>query len=155
MFTLPIPSHLKEVFAVETYQNNKYSQDIDGHVRSSCGKEHFYINLFAQMDGGSRACNIMNGQYNDDYALVIKAVCVSCGKEHLILDISKHGWDGFVCHEYITVPDSELKAWNCPQCKCNSHKIGSSEFTEDDWVNAFGSMNVKIKCSGCGYLSDL
>ena len=162
---LPIPTHLENILIPMGTENNEFH--INGIVRCTCGCECFQIRIFADTKNGyPQVC-----EYNDNYALFIKAICMDCGKEHLIFDGSKHGWNGFVCHDGITVPDEELKSWSCSKCRCDIHAIeisinsqgkqdfmdetgiadGETDFKEDDWINAFGWIVIGLRCYGCGY----
>lgn len=162
---LPIPTHLKNIFVPIGDENNEFN--VDGIIRCQCGCECFHIKIYADTENGyPQVC-----EYNGNYALVIKAVCKDCGKEHLIFDSSKHGWNGFVCHDGITVPDEELISWNCPKCNYHIHNIGISissqgkqdfidesgisdgeiDLIENDWVNAFDWITIGLKCFDCGH----
>ena len=161
---LPIPTHLEDILIPIGNKNNEFH--VDGVIRCSCGCENFNIRIFADTKNGyPQEC-----EYNGGFALVVVVACADCKKEHLILDISIHGWDGFVCHRGTTAPDEELKSWNCPKCKNDIHSVyvsiesegkqdfiegagiadGESEFKEDDWINAFCWITIGLKCSGCG-----
>ena len=101
-------------------------------------------------------------------------MCIDCEKNHLIFDLSKHGWDGFVCGNYLSVPDDELKLWQCPKCANNNHKLGvlirsngkrdfieesgiadgEVTFSEDEWTEAFGYIVIQLKCCSCEHSDD-
>ena len=161
----PIPSHLENVLFPVGDENDEHY--VRGTTRCSCGCERFSIKIYANTENGyPQVCN-----YQDGYALVIKFLCKECGKEFLIFDMSKHGWNGFVCHDGITVPDEELKTWHCPKCSCGNHTAqigiasqgkqdfieesgladGETEFNENDWVNAFDWITIGLKCVECGH----
>jgi len=96
---------------------------------------------------------------------------MNCIKEFLIFDDSKHGWNGFVCHDGVTAPDNELKPWGCLKCTGDIHSVKicimsqgkqdfieevgivneESEFSENDWVEAFEWITIGLTCFGCGY----
>jgi len=165
---LPIPTHLKNTLIPIGDKNGE--SHVDGVIRCTCGFESFYIKIYADTKNGY----LQAGEYNSGYALVVKAECKDCGKTHLIFDGSKHGWNGFVCHDGVTVPDVDLKSWNCPKCNCDIHNIkigvnsqgkqdfidetgiadGESDFTEDEWVDAFDWITMGLKCSGCGHTDE-
>ncbi len=162
---LPIPKHLQDIF-IPIGDKNCENQ-VNGVIRCSCGCESFHIKIFADTEEGcAEVC-----EYKDGFALVVKAVCMDCGKEYLIFDDSRNGWDGFVCQDGIPVPDEELKSWNCPKCDCDIHNIelcilsqgkqdfidtsgiadGETEFSEDDWVEAFEWITIGLKCYNCSH----
>ena len=165
---LPIPKHLKGVFVPIGEANNEYF--VKGAVRCLCGCENFSMSFFANVEKGIPCVC----EYKDDYALVVKIECNDCSNEYVIFDMSKHGWNGFVCHDGISVPDDELKLWECPKCANGSHNLeicigsngkqdfidetsiadGETEFSEDEWVEGFESINIKLKCCGCGHSDD-
>ena len=160
----PIPNHLKDILIQTGNKNNE--NRVDGIIRCSCSQESFHIKVFADTRNGfPQVC-----KYAGDYALVVEAVCMDCGKPQLLFDKSKHGWDGFVCHDGVSVPTEELKSWNCSKCDCDIHNIGicllsqgkedfidetgisdgETEFSEDDWVEAFEWITIDLNCYGCG-----
>lgn len=162
---LPIPTHLEKSLIPMGNENNELH--VDGIIRCSCGCESFHIKIYAGTENGyPQVC-----RYEDGYAFVVKAVCMDCGNEHLIFDDSKHGWNGFVCRDGVSVPDDELKKWNCQKCGCDIHNIeiginsqgkddfinesgiadGETEFNENDWINAFDWITIGLKCLNCGH----
>ena len=161
---LPIPTHLKDIFYATG--NKNCESYVCGKIICSCKCGCFKVRIYAEEVNGSPYIR----EYKDGYAMVVKASCEGCEKEHLILDISKHGWDGFICREGVTVPDEELSLRSCPKCGCENHSIEicihsdgkadfideiadcslSDDFDEDDWVDAFGCMGIGLKCLGCG-----
>jgi len=161
----PIPKHLKDVLdPVGEESSEKY---VNGIVRCSCACECFHIKVYADIAEGFPQI----GEYKGGYALVVAAVCTDCGKEYPIFDISKHGWNGFVCHDGTSVPDHKLKSWYCPKCGKDIYKMkisiisrgrqdfieatgindGETEFCEDDWVEAFEWITIGLICSRCGH----
>ncbi len=165
---LPIPIHLHDIFIPIGNKNNEYQ--INGEIRCTCGCKCFHIKIFADTSNGYPQVR----SYEDDYALVIKTICMDCQKEYIIFDDSKHGWNGFVCHDGISPPENTLTSWNCPQCGSDIHRIRifissegkedfinelelgdeTSEFSEDDWVNAFGWITIGLTCYTCSYADE-
>ena len=162
---LPIPKHLSGILSSINEESDEFH--VSGSIFCSCGCKDFYVKIYADIKNGyPQVC-----KYNEDYALVIKAVCKDCAKDHLIFDDSKHGWNGFVCHEGVTVPDEKLKNWNCPKCKSDIYNInlsinshgkqdfideleledGETDFTEDEWIEAFDWITIDLKCLSCAY----
>ena len=162
---LPIPKHLKDILIPMGEENCETR--VHGVIRCSCGYEIFHVPIFANTENGfPQVC-----KHQDSYALVIKAMCKDCAKGYLIFDDSKHGWNGFVCNQGVTVADDELKQWQCPKCSCDIHNIeicimsqgrqdfidkagiadGETEFSEDDWIEAFEWITIGLNCYGCGH----
>ena len=159
----PMPTHLKDILIPTGNKNSELH--VEGAVKCSCGCENFHITIYADTEKGYP---VVCG-YNDSYALIVKAVCMDCRRKHLIFDSNKHGWNGFVCHEDVEVPDEKLVRWNCTKCGCDTHGIklginshgkqdfidesgiadGDSDFSEDDWVNAFDWITIDINCFKC------
>ena len=162
---LPMPTHLENTLIPMGDKNNEFR--VDGVIRCSCGYECFHVKIYANTEKGyPQVC-----KYQDGYALVIRVVCMDCGKEYLVFDDSKHGWNGFICRDGVTVPEDKLKSWNCPKCSCDIHHVevgirsqgkedfideigiadGVTEFNESDWVNAFEWITIGLKCFNCGH----
>lgn len=161
---LPIPKHLREILVPEASKNSETR--VDGIIRCTCGCEGFALHVFADTRKGyPQVC-----EYQDGYALVVKGVCVDCGKAYLIFDNSRHGWNGFVCHDGVSVPDDALKPWRCPKCGSGLLGLnvsimsngkqdyldetgitdGDTEFSADDWAEAFSWIMMDLSCRGCG-----
>lgn len=138
--------------------------DIDGSLKCTCGCEKFSFRNFA---------NYYNAQpcvfpKNDGFAFVIKVVCADCNKNWVVMDLSKHGYDGFVCRNGLSVDESELKKYLCPKCGKEYFlvKVGieaedkeqfieecvseyPDEFSPDDYIDAFNWITVSVKCCNC------
>jgi predicted DNA-binding WGR domain protein len=161
---LPIPSHLKKIFIPYGVENDEYR--VFGIIRCVCGCECFSINLFAEIENGLP----MNSE-----SLVIKIHCYDCKKGYVLFDNNKHGWNGFVCQEGgVTATDKNMIGWKCLKCKHNIYNIkisirsggkqdfiaesgiadGDDKFKKSDWVNAFSSIAINIKCNNCSCLED-
>ena len=164
--TLPIPKHLQSILVPMGEKNNK--NRVDGVLRCTCGCETFAVSVY----GGKNGKGICVGAYEEDYALVVRAACIDCGRKHLVFDMAKHGWNGFVCHDGRSVPDEELFPWACKKCGSDIHhmtltissqgqedfldeledEIGEGkEFRAEDWVEAFGWITINLVCYDCGY----
>lgn len=158
----PIPRHLTEILRVSEFDG----YNLDGKIVCTCGCNSFRINYYGELlrDGGISVDNYGNG-----YALVVKAICRDCGKEWLIFDLSKHGFDGLVCEDGVPVPEESLKSYSC--CDDSSYEIdigietedpeqfieevvneefSDGKFTAEDYVDAFDWLVVHLKCSKCG-----
>ena len=161
----PIPSHLTNIFSPSD-EEKKSEFYIKGDIRCTCGCNRFNVMIFANTEEGYPQICELDG----NYALTVKIVCNDCGKIHQLFDISKHGWNGFVCNDYTEVADERLFEWHCPKCNCAVQQIettitsqgkqdfideadidSNSDMNEDDWVNAFEWIGIGLKCTECGY----
>ena len=48
-------------------------------------------------------------EYQEKYAQTVKAEYSCCGKEYLLYDFARHGYDGLICEDGVIVPDEMLK----------------------------------------------
>lgn len=166
----PVPRHLTEIFETDPDKTDEYN--LEGALRCSCGCRQFQIKTYSEI--GEDGCPGVAG-YSDGYSFVIKGICRSCKKEWLIFDMSKHGYNGFVCHEDFNLepPDTELKMYYCPKCSKNAFEMRlgieledkeqfmeevveeePDQYTEDDYVDAFDWITISATCSCCGEVYD-
>ncbi len=96
-----IPKHLGSLLKV-TESENGYTS---GNIVCECGCNAFGIRYFGEQYPPS--CVGVQA-YNGKYALVVKAVCRGCGKEWLLFDFAKHGYDGLICGDGVSVSDEDL-----------------------------------------------
>ncbi|MDE6516425.1 MAG: hypothetical protein K2L18_01045 [Acetatifactor sp.] len=149
---LPIPTHLQQHFVPVGDKNSEY--EVTGKIYCSCGSEKFEV-------------------WESDKRHIIKLICGQCGKEILLFDAGKHGWNGFVCSEesYIdrTLP---LKKYSSSKCDRDVYSInvyissqGKEDFVEecacfdasfsaDDWVDGFECIAVSLFCEECRYIEE-
>jgi hypothetical protein len=97
---------------------------------------------------------------------LIKARCTGCQKEHLLLDVDFHGWNGFVCHDLqqAALPRPSLVPWTCHTCGSTEHEASvmiqtcgkndfisesGGKFNQNQWPDGFGCFNMSIKCASC------
>lgn len=165
---LPIPRHLLKIFQPDLKNCDEYN--LNGSIYCDCGCAAFHIKLFADFDNK----NIPHvKRYKDGWGLIVQAICRDCGQKWTIFDDSKHGYNGYVCHQAAAVPDSELKKFVCPDCKDSVFKINVSievedkeqfleevvayegdKFSEDDYMDAFDGIGIDIECLNCGEKED-
>ncbi len=156
MIEYPIPRHLKGIFTVKDFERNS----LDGKIVCECGCENFKVLYFGnEYKNGHIDCL----KYKDGFAMNVTAVCVSCGKEHLLFDLAEHGFDGFINSNGIKIPDNELKEFNC--CKsgfniemqietCDKENFaedftGAEKFSAEDYVDAFNWLVINLECPNC------
>lgn len=158
----PIPSHLTGLLIPDEAESNE--NIVKGYLKCACGNNDFSFSYCGEK------CDkyITTTEYNGTFVLAIRAKCGTCGKEILVFDYNRHGWDGFVCHEADIDPD-ELHFVPVTPCSCGENKMmvnititnpGSENFAEEagddfderDWVNAFDWITISLKCPKCGAL---
>lgn len=149
---LPIPTHLKQYLIRIGNENSEY--EVTGKIKCLCGNEKFEILE-------SNNCHI------------IKLHCCQCGKELLLFDAGKHGWNGFVCNEedYIdrTLPFQQYHCSKCGESVCRVTVCISSQGKEDfieecvsfddsfspsDWIDGFECIAISVLCQECGFKED-
>lgn len=160
----PVPRHLRKIFQVDVEHSEEFS--LEGKLCCECGCKEFLMRIFADIDDNDIP---ESKEYEDDYAFVIKGICNDCQKEWLLFDMSKHGYNGYVCHDGVTVPDVKLKEYSCPKCKKNKFELSigieledidqfveevvaddPDHFSKEDYVDAFDWITIDKKCSCCG-----
>ena len=145
---LPIPRHLKN-FLHLIGDNNEYS--VSGTIRCKCGSKSFYI-------------------YESNNKKIVKVTCSECGKDILLFDEGKHGWNGFVCKDDFLDRNKPFILTECDKCnnskfnikitiesqgkedfieECGINDDINSDFKESDWVDAFEWINISITCLNC------
>ena len=160
---LPIPKHLIEILKPIGNKNTEF--EVKGNIACDCSGESFTINLVGNGSNYKKKKVIEVLEIDGNYFLVVSAKCNSCGKEHLIFDMDKHGWDGFVCGGAFSNQLSKPKAqvWPCNKCEKSDHLItvtilskGQADFIEEgegldknDWAEAFSWIIIKTVCNSC------
>lgn len=144
----PVPSHLRPYFKVVGEENDEFK--VNGTIHCTCGHEQFEI-------------------WENNDRRIIKLVCKHCGKELLLFDSDKHGWDGFVCHDNYNDRSLPFQKYVCPQCEKDRFLIKicilsqgkqdfikecvsyDDSFSEDGWVDGFEWITIGITCAACLY----
>lgn len=157
-----LPAHLEKILNViecgDTYMS--------GQIVCECGCKKFGIRYFGE--SYPPHCIGLN-EYDGKYALTVKAICRGCGKEWELFDFAKHGYDGFINEDGVSVPDDELvdaavnderdfevkmsiefdseeqfveEVVNCPP--------EGMSFTPDDRVNIWSWVVIDLKCAKSG-----
>lgn len=158
----PIPTHLKEILVIDEKTSDMHC--IDGSLKCTCGCEKFSLKIFSEHYNQQLSV----AKKDNGFAFVIKAVCADCGKDWIVIDLSKHGYDGFVFKDGLPVDDSELEKYLCPKCKKEyfSVKVGieaedkeqfieecvaecPDEFSPEDYVEAFNWITISVQCCKC------
>lgn len=158
-----VPKHLEKILRVSEYDDRG---TLSGQVVCECGCKAFGIKYFGEVyQPGKIAVN----KVGEKYALVVKAVCSTCGKEHLLFDFAKHGYDGLICGDGVSVPESELV--DVAADDESNFEIDMSiefddeeqfveeivddppegmSFTPDDRVNIWSWVVIDLKCAKSG-----
>lgn len=158
------PKHLEKILRVTDYDDRG---TLDGEIVCECGCETFGIKYFGDVYPPHIIGTRTMGENRD--ACVVKAVCRNCGKEWLIFDYSKHGYDGFICRDGVTVPDEELITAVAGEERDFGVEISiefddEEQFTEevvedppegmsfvpDDRVNIWSWVVINLKCAKSG-----
>lgn len=159
----PVPRHLEKIFQVDPESSDTY--ELNGRLECTCGCKRFSLKTYAYLSGNG--CLGVT-RYKDGYALVIQAECIRCGSRWTVFDMSRHGYNGYVCHEGVEVPDSELKPYGCPECGEDQFlvEIGieledpeqfaeeviawePEKYSEEDFVDAFDWITIPVECACC------
>ncbi len=145
---LPIPTHLQLFLTPVGNKNSEF--EVTGTIHCSCGCEKFEV-------------------WESNGRCFVKLICKKCGKEILLFDSGKHGWEGFVCHDDFLDRAEELQKFICP--KCNEDVFGitvrissqgkqdfidecvsnDDSFSADDWVNGFDWITISLSCLKCDF----
>lgn len=162
---MPIPSHLTDCVAPKDITIDE--SPLDAVVRCHCGSSKFVL-LFPGQTHEYRGDTIpCTAQINGKFFFLIRARCVDCECEHLLLDSDFDGWNGFVCHDpkQASIPRPPLVPWTCLSCGGTTHQASvqiqtegkvhfvsesDGKFDEDRWPDGFGWFTMAIKCTGCG-----
>lgn len=162
-----VPKHLEKILRVSEYVDRG---TLSGQIVCECGCKTFGIKYFGEVyQPGKIAVN----KIGEKYALVVKAVCRGCGKEWELFDFAKHGYDGLICEDGVSVPESELvdvaAADNCDferdfEIDMSIEFDGEEQFVEeivddppeglsftpDDRVNIWSWVVIDLKCAKSG-----
>ncbi len=145
---LPIPTHLRPFLRAAGRKNTEY--EVTGAVQCCCGNEKFEV-----LESNKRQ--------------IVKLVCKQCGKEIVILDSGKHGWNGFVNREDFLDRTLPFKKHLCRKCSCDTFQVeiwissqgkqdfldecvaNDASFSVDDWVNGFDWIKISLCCTDCSH----
>lgn len=160
---LPVPRHLTDIFQGDLDEESAWT--LNGRLKCTCGCERFLMKTYSSLrkDGGLSVASCEDG-----YALVIQAECSGCGRVWPVFDMSRHGYNGYVCQEGVEVPDSELKPYRCPKCRGEQFsaeicieledpeqfaeevvQYEPEKYAEEDYVDAFDWITISLDCAGC------
>ncbi|MDE6728694.1 MAG: hypothetical protein K2J80_12265 [Oscillospiraceae bacterium] len=157
-----LPTHLEKILRV----TESSETTLDGRIVCECGCKTFGIRYFGE--SYPPHCIGVN-EYSGKYALTVRAVCRECGKEWELFDYAKHGYDGFICEDGVSVPNEELIDAAADNERDFEVKIGiefddeeqfveeivedppeGMSFAPDDRVNIWSWVVIDLKCAKSG-----
>ena len=158
----PIPSHLRHILKGEDVDMS----EVIGIIVCTCGSTQFAIHYVGDDSYYLTDQFITDLEQDGHFFKIVYAHCKSCHLQHLLFDRDYHGYDGFVCGEFDQkLPRPVAKQWSCDQCGEVSHQIrlrlvpekisylaatdDLDEFAPEDWAEAFGYIEMRIRCSQC------
>lgn len=93
------PKHLEKIY------HPTDTECLEGNIICECDCKTFGIKFFGEVLGEQIGIE----KYQEKYAQTVKAECSCCGKEYLLYDFARHGYDGLICEDGAIVPDEMLK----------------------------------------------
>jgi hypothetical protein len=162
---MPVPTHLQGRVIPDSSAIDE--NPLAARVQCSCGGKTFRLLYPGQTHDYNGKPIPCVAEINKRFFFVIKAKCVACAAEHLLLDKDFHGWNGFVCHDpqQAGLPRPALVPWQCLGCRGLEHRAhiqiqteGKDDFIsetdgeidENRWPDGFGWFTVAIECTKCG-----
>lgn len=124
-----LPTHLEKILRV----TERSETTLDGQIVCECGCKTFGVRYFGEeLDAdGDEYPFVSVGDYNGGSALIVKTVCNNCGTEHPLFDFAKQGYDGLICGDGVTAPDSELAEFSV--CGDDSFEVNMTiEFDDEE-----------------------
>lgn len=161
----PLPRHLEGILEIDEKRSDM--SEILGETVCPCGCRFFEIfqNEDAEYDSSK--------PYGEQDGMKINAICTGCGRTLLLFDQALHGYDGFVCHDFVTARDESLTPLKCFKCGRGVFSVtigiesedkeqfieecvndAPDEFEPEDYVDAFGWITVDVLCKNCGCKND-
>lgn len=159
------PKHLQNIID----PNTTYLQEdslLHGELCCTCGEKKFSVQIFAL----AQENNVLVKEYEGQYALYIVMRCAKCGKEWVIFDYTKHGYNALVSKNEVQISDKLIEEWYCPECRENLFTvkitieledqeqfvedvvIGEySDMSADDYIEAFGWIIIDLTCENCSH----
>lgn len=158
-----LPTHLEKILHVTDYDERG---TMDGQIVCECGGKTFGIRYFGE--GYPPHC-IGVRAVNNKYACVVTAVCRECGKKWELFDFAKHGYDGLICGDGVSVSDDGLMDAAAGDERDFEVKISIEfddeeqfveevvelppegiNFVPDDRVNIWSWVVIDLKCAQSG-----
>lgn len=158
-----LPAHLEKILRV-TERGDGY---MNGKIVCECGCGTFGIRYFGEVS--KSGCIGVQAHGENRYAARIMADCRGCGKEWELFDFAKHGYDGLICEDGVSVSDEELISFTNGSERDFEVEMGfdfddeeqfleevvdnppeGMNFTPDDRVNIWSWVDIGLKCAKSG-----
>jgi hypothetical protein len=161
---MPTPSHLKGVVVTDDTAFDE--EPLVAPVRCPCGGEVFEVLYPGQTRDWSGQTVPCVAEVGGRFFLVLIVRCTACGREHLLLDKDKHGYNGYVCHDpdQSSLSRPDLTPWRCQGCTGTAHRVvvtvctagrdhfegeTEGEFDPETWPEAFSWFRLGVRCIAC------
>lgn len=160
-----LPKHLRGILDIDDERSDDGC--VYGSVKCSCGCGKVRLKT-AGLEYDEEL------PFDEQTGVMAAAECSGCGRELLLLDQAKHGYDGFVCGDFVSADRSQLKTVKCTQCGAEIFTAETGievedreqfieecvdefpdRFTEEDFTEAFGWFTLTAKCEKCGHTDDI
>jgi ribosomal protein S27E len=160
-----LPKHLMGILDIDEQRSDEGC--VYGTVKCTCG----YGSIRLQTGGIEYNDEL---SYNEQTGVMVMAECSDSGKEILLFDQAKHGYDGFVCGDFVSADKNQLTTVKCAECGSDNFtaEIGievedrdqfieecvnefPERFKEEDFTEAFNWFALTVKCEKCGHTEDI
>lgn len=160
---LPIPTHLRDILKVD--ETGFDDHNMNGRIKCTCGCDDIRLQIYAD----EHENHIAVKRYKNNYGFRIVGACASCGSVFDIFDMAKHGYNGFVCGDGVSVEEADLKVFSCGACQGDTFAVDigieledkeqfieevvedePEKFAPEDYVDAFDWFTVALQCNKCG-----
>jgi hypothetical protein len=149
-----VPSHLVGWMNV---RGVSAEETLEGDLRCPCGSE----TLEFHWAGTDRVATGPRQKF------AVRAICVRCGREHLLFDSGLHGWDVLLSARRHAAPCAlPFHPWHCPACAASGHRgtirltvvpdardlalFSAGKIDPSQRNDAFTDLTMDLTCSGCG-----
>ena len=149
-----LPKRIESCLKNIIRRQNETSLLIEGRLHC-CNSQDFSIKFEGKLK------KILGGKmyiYSADNRIVLEACCLKCGKNILVFDSNRDGYEQCDCNDSIS--STNFKELVCNKCKHNNYSINIKyeypniqELEEEGIVNvdnAFTWIWISIKCNECG-----
>ncbi|MCR5539729.1 MAG: hypothetical protein K6F71_02665 [Ruminococcus sp.] len=165
MFKELLPKHLRGILDIDEQRSDDGC--VYGFVKCSCGCDRVRLKT-AGFEYDEKL------SYSEQTGVMVMAECSDCGKKILLFDQAKHGYDGFVCGDFISADKDQLTTVKCAECGADIFTTETGievedrdqfieecvnefpeKFKEEDFTEAFNRFTLTAKCEKCGHTDDI